>query len=104
MILKRERTGTLYAFAARSGSSSHRCLDREVAHRVAYSKNFCRTARHLRARRETVRFKGAGRRRCCVGFAQTDDRVLAPVYGWFTEGFDMLDLKEAKALLDELVA
>ena len=23
---------------------------------------------------------------------------LAPVYGWFTEGFDMLDLKEAKAL------
>jgi predicted ATPase len=28
--------------------------------------------------------------------------VLAPVYGWFTEGFDTLDLKEAKALLDEL--
>jgi class 3 adenylate cyclase/predicted ATPase len=28
--------------------------------------------------------------------------LLAPVYGWFTEGFDMLDLKEAKALLDEL--
>jgi predicted ATPase/class 3 adenylate cyclase len=29
--------------------------------------------------------------------------LLAPVYGWFTEGFDTLDLKEAKALLDELV-
>ena len=28
--------------------------------------------------------------------------LLAPVYGWFTEGFDTLDLKEAKALLDEL--
>ena len=27
---------------------------------------------------------------------------LAPVYGWFTEGFDTADLKEAKALLDEL--
>jgi hypothetical protein len=27
---------------------------------------------------------------------------LAPVYGWFTEGFDTRDLKEAKALLDEL--
>jgi hypothetical protein len=27
--------------------------------------------------------------------------LLAPVYGWFTEGFDTLDLKEAKALLDE---
>jgi len=30
--------------------------------------------------------------------------LLAPVYGWFTEGFDTLDLKEAKALLDELVS
>jgi predicted ATPase len=28
--------------------------------------------------------------------------LLAPVYGWFAEGFDTLDLKEAKALLDEL--
>ena len=30
--------------------------------------------------------------------------LLAPVYGWFSEGFDTLDLKEAKALLDELRA
>jgi predicted ATPase/class 3 adenylate cyclase len=30
--------------------------------------------------------------------------LLAPVYGWFTEGFDTVDLKEAKALLDELHA
>jgi len=29
--------------------------------------------------------------------------LLTPVYGWFTEGFDTADLKEAKALLDELV-
>jgi predicted ATPase len=29
--------------------------------------------------------------------------LLAPVYGWFTEGFDTADLKEAKALLDELM-
>ena len=28
--------------------------------------------------------------------------LLAPVYEWFTEGFDTLDLKEAKALLDAL--
>src|SRR5262249_25019735 len=28
--------------------------------------------------------------------------LLAPVYGWFTEGLDTLDLTEAKALLDEL--
>jgi predicted ATPase len=30
--------------------------------------------------------------------------LLAPVYNWFTEGFNTLDLKEAKALLDELHA
>jgi hypothetical protein len=29
---------------------------------------------------------------------------LTPVYGWFTEEFDTRDLKEAKALLDELHA
>jgi predicted ATPase len=28
--------------------------------------------------------------------------LLAPVYEWFTEGFDTADLKDAKALLDEL--
>jgi predicted ATPase len=28
--------------------------------------------------------------------------LLAPVYGWFTEGFDMVDLLEAKILLDLL--
>jgi predicted ATPase len=30
--------------------------------------------------------------------------LLAPVHGWFTEGFDTLDLKDAKGLLDELSA
>ena len=29
-------------------------------------------------------------------------QLLAPVYDWFTEGFDTADLKDAKALLDEL--
>jgi predicted ATPase len=28
--------------------------------------------------------------------------LLTPVYGWFTEGFDTADLREAKALLDTL--
>ena len=28
--------------------------------------------------------------------------MLAEIYGWFTEGFDTPDLKDAKALLDEL--
>ena len=33
--------------------------------------------------------------------AEARDR-LAPVYNWFTEGFDTADLKDAKGLLDEL--
>jgi predicted ATPase len=36
--------------------------------------------------------------------SQQAREVLAPVYGWFTEGFDMRDLKEAKVLLEELEA
>jgi predicted ATPase len=38
------------------------------------------------------------------GKAQQARELLAPVYGWFTEGFDTRDLKEAKALLDELTS
>ena len=38
------------------------------------------------------------------GKAQQARELLAPVYGWFTEGFDTLDLKEAKALLEELAS
>jgi predicted ATPase len=29
-------------------------------------------------------------------------QMLAEIYGWFTEGFDTVDLKEARALLEEL--
>ena len=36
------------------------------------------------------------------GKPQQARELLAPVYGWFTEGFDTLDLKEAKTLLDRL--
>ena len=34
--------------------------------------------------------------------ASQAQHLLAPVYGWFTEGFDTADLKEPEALLDEL--
>ena len=36
------------------------------------------------------------------GRPQEAAALLAAVYSWFTEGFDTTDLKEAKALLDEL--
>jgi predicted ATPase len=50
----------------------------------------------LRAAASLARLRRDQRRR-------TEARdLLAPIYGWFTEGFDTPDLKEAKALLDEL--
>jgi predicted ATPase len=52
----------------------------------------------LRAAMSLARlWRGQGRRDEAHG-------LLAPVYGWFTEGFDTLDLKDAKALLDELAS
>ena len=45
---------------------------------------------------------------CLARLWQSQDKtaeardVLAPVYGWFTEGFDTADLEKAKAPLDEL--
>ena len=39
---------------------------------------------------------------CEKGKRQQARDLLAPVYGWFNEGFDTQDLKEAKALLEEL--
>jgi predicted ATPase len=50
----------------------------------------------LRAARDLARLWGDQGRR-----AEARD-LLTPVYSWFTEGFDTADLKEAKALLDEL--
>ena len=49
----------------------------------------------LRAVRDLARLWGEGRR------TEAYD-LVAPVYSWFTEGFDTADLKEAKALLDQL--
>jgi predicted ATPase len=50
----------------------------------------------LRAAMSVARlWRGQGKR-------QEAHDLLAPVYGWFTEGFDTRDLKEAKVLLGEL--
>jgi len=38
------------------------------------------------------------------GKVQQARELLSPVYGWFIEGFDTRDLKEAKALLEELAS
>ena len=39
---------------------------------------------------------------CDQGRAREARALLAPIYGWFTEGFDTADLKEAKGLLNGL--
>jgi predicted ATPase len=41
---------------------------------------------------------------CSQGKVREARELLAPVYGWFTEGFDTRDLREAKAQLDALVS
>jgi predicted ATPase len=55
--------------------------------------------------------RAAGELRASISLArlwqQQDKRedarqLLAEIYGWFTEGFDTADLKDAKALLEEL--
>ena len=38
------------------------------------------------------------------GKTQRACELLAPVYGWFIEGFDTRDLREAKVLLEELAS
>ncbi len=66
----------------------------EEALRIARSQQA--KSYELRAATSLARLWGEQGRR-----AEARD-LLAPVYGWFTEGFDTADLKEAKALLDEL--
>ena len=59
--------------------------------------------RETAAGRVTVRVNELGAALARPGQAQQVRDLLAP-YGWFTEGFDTRDLKEAKALLDELAS
>ena len=58
----------------------------------------CREAKALELRAAL----SLGRLWQCQGKSREARELLAPIYGWFTEGFDTTDLREAKALLDEL--
>ena len=71
----------------------------------AYFEHALAVARHQQAKSWELR-AAASMARLWRDQGKRDDarNLLAPVYGWFTEGFDTLDLKEAKALLDELNA
>ena len=79
-------------FLGRDEESAEVCFRRAIdIARAQQAKSF-----ELRAATSLARlWQSLGRR----GAARD---LLAPVHGWFTEGFDTADLKDAKALLDEL--
>ena len=82
--------------SASSGSKD----EAEVTFRRAIARARDRGSKSLELRATTslARLCRAG------GTSPTVRDQLAAIYGWFTEGFDTLDLKQAKALLDELAA
>jgi predicted ATPase len=90
--LHRFRGGVMLTLCDDSGAEAESCFWRAIT--VAREQG----ARmwELRAATSLARlWRDQGRR------AEAHD-LLAPVYGWFTEGFDTADLKNAKALLDQL--
>ena len=84
--------GELRRMQGASTSDVEACFARAVAR----SHQQCATSLELRASMSLARlWRDQGK-------VQQARELLAPVYGWFTEGFDTRDLKEAKALLNEL--
>ena len=76
----------------RDEAKAEACFDRALA-----------VARAQQAKSWELRAAMSMARLCCDrGKRPQPHDLLASVYGWFTEGFDTLDLKEAKALLYEL--
>ncbi len=90
--MHRLRGEVLLARRARARADAEGCFQ----HAIRIARKQTAHSLELRAATSLARlWSGQGRRR------EAHD-LLAPVYGWFTEGFDTADLKEAKALLDEL--
>ena len=77
--------------------------ERNAVKTEAYFKRALEIARAQQARSWELRAATSlARLWCDQRERQQGHDLLAPVYGWFTEGFDTRDLKEAKALLEEL--
>jgi predicted ATPase len=88
-----ERLGGVLALAQRNLGKSAVCFERAIGTaRRQEAKSL-----ELRAATSLARLLGEQGRRAEA------QQLLAPVYGWFTEGFDTADLREAKQLLSELV-
>jgi predicted ATPase len=79
--------------------------ERDTGKAEAYFEHALAIARQQQAKSWELRAAmSLARLRRDQGKVQQARELLAPVYGWITEGFDTRDLKQAKALLDELAA
>jgi predicted ATPase len=79
--------------------------ERDVAKAEAYFERALAVARQQQAKSWELRAAmSMARLWRDQGKREQARELLAPVHGWFTEGFNTLDLKQAKALLDELGA
>ncbi|MCH9051834.1 MAG: AAA family ATPase [Proteobacteria bacterium] len=82
----------LLARSAKNAAEAEGCFDQAIA----VARRQLAKSLELRAATSLARlWQGQGK------IAEADD-LLSPVYGWFTEGFETADLRDAKALLDEL--
>jgi len=77
-------------------------LPKDCASAVSRTKQTVKQGVPVKTEAEKEEQKTASGRQADQGKVQQARELLAPVYGWFTEGFDTPDLKEAKALLEEL--
>ena len=90
---------------ARAGEIALKSPEPDVAKAVAYFERALEVARRQQAKSWELRAAmSLARLWRDQGKVRQARELLAPVYGWFAEGFDTRDLKEAKALLEELAA
>ena len=88
-----------------AGEIALKSPERDAAKAVAYFERALAVARQQQAKSWELRAAmSVARLRRDQGKRDQARELLAPVYGWFTEGFDTLDLKEGKVLLDELAS
>ena len=86
-----------------AGEIAFKPLERDAAKAEAYFERALAVARQQRAKSWELRAAMSMARLWRDQGKRAEAReLLAPVYGWFTEGFDTRDLKETKALLEEL--
>ncbi|MCH8196886.1 MAG: adenylate cyclase, partial [Proteobacteria bacterium] len=90
--LHRLKGELLLARSAKNAAEAEGCFDQAIA----VARRQLAKSLELRAATSLARlWQGQGK------IAEADD-LLSPVYGWFTEGFETADLRDARALLDEL--